>query len=95
MNIAIRNTESDLTLCTFAASRNYLTAILQALCLIGVLGMMQSASADTTITSGSAFTIDTSNVTVAGFLTTWNDTGTLTIHGGGTFHYRITESRTI
>ncbi|MDA0765783.1 MAG: DUF2341 domain-containing protein [Verrucomicrobia bacterium] len=45
---------------------------------------MHSASASTTITSGNTFTIDNFNTTVVGTVTTWNDTGILTIHGGGT-----------
>jgi autotransporter-associated beta strand protein len=46
--------------------------------------MACGSRASTTIASGSTFTIDNTNTTVSGTTTTWNDTGTLTISGGGT-----------
>jgi autotransporter-associated beta strand protein len=66
------------------ARRTVLGTCLRTLCPLGILGLMHSASASTTITSGNTFTIDNFNTTVVGTVTTWNDTGTLTIHGGGT-----------
>jgi autotransporter-associated beta strand protein len=61
-----------------------LSTRIHALCLAGVLGLFQLAGAATTINPGSTFTINDGNTTRVGTLTTWNDTGTLTIHGGGT-----------
>ena len=68
---------------------------LHSLCLAGILGMFQWAGAATTINPGSTFTIDNSNVTVAGTTTTWNDTGTLTIFNGGTLQTSPTQNQTI
>lgn len=65
----------------------YQTVLSVPVALLGLAllaGTVPRACADTTITSGSTFTIDESNTTKAGTTTTWNDTGTLTIHGGGT-----------
>ena len=59
------------------------------------LAFLQSAAADTTINPGSTFTIDNSNTTKVGTLTTWNETGTLTIQGGGTLHTSPTQNTTV
>ncbi|MCF7733782.1 MAG: DUF2341 domain-containing protein, partial [Akkermansiaceae bacterium] len=66
------------------SGRIALATRIHTLCLAGVLGLFQFASADTTINSGGSFTINDGNTTKVGTVTTWNDTGTLTIHGGGT-----------
>ncbi len=45
---------------------------------------VQSAVADTTVTSGNTFEINNGNVTVVGSTTTWNEAGTLFIDKGAT-----------
>ncbi|MFT5410153.1 MAG: hypothetical protein ACI9NC_002880, partial [Verrucomicrobiales bacterium] len=82
--LTLRNLCSALTRRAIPIDGTVLATCLRALCLIVVLGSTHPASADTSITSGNTFTIGNSNVTVVGSLTTWNDTGTLTIEGGGT-----------
>ncbi len=72
-----------------------LSSCIHALCLAGVLAVFQSAGASTTINSGATFTIDNSNTTIAGYVTTWNDTGTLTINGGGTLQTWPPQNRTV
>ncbi len=72
-----------------------LPSLFLALWLVMVSGLFQSASASTTINSGSTFTIDNSNTSVSGTVTTWNDTGTLTIHGGGTLQTSPNQNRSV
>lgn len=50
---------------------------------LGISFTAECARADTTIASGGTFTINDTNCTKVGTTTTWNDTGTLTISGGG------------
>ncbi len=54
------------------------------LVLIAGLGLRQSASAQTTITSGNTFTIDDSNTSVSGGTTTFNNSGPITIYNDAT-----------
>ncbi len=75
-----------------AVLRVFCSAIL---CLALAIGLLQKACADTTITSGNTFTINDSNTTRVGTTTTWNDTGTLTIHGGGTLQTSPLQNNTV
>jgi autotransporter-associated beta strand protein len=54
-----------------------------------------SARADTTISSGSTFTIDNSNTTLSGTTRTWNDTGTLTMFNGATLQSWPSQTNTV
>jgi len=54
-----------------------------------------TARASTTILAGGTFTIDGTNTTLAGFTTTWNDTGTLTINNGGILQTWPSQNNTV
>ena len=63
--------------CSSGLKRLVLAATAGAALLAG------NASADTTIAASGSFTINDGNTTKVGTVTTWNDTGTLTINNGG------------
>ena len=78
-----------------ASAKPALAAWIFALFLAGVLGLPPSASAATTINSGATFTIDDSNTTLAASVRTWNETGVLTIQGGGTLQTWPSQTPTV
>jgi len=78
-----------------ASARPALAAWIFVLFLAGVLGLPPSARAATTINSGATFTIDDSNTTLAASVRTWNETGVLTIRGGGTLQTRPSQTPTV